>query len=226
MDALLELLRHRIVALAASRGHVEFEDGRLRILRIQDFVRAVAVGANRGFFRARGDGVSVHALLVRSNHLGALSAVFHDKFLAVAGATGRGDVGVVYARLGIAGRKQFVGAAVAVDAGGGLAVASLNGLRVETALVGRLFVGMAGGAGDSLGGSFVAGALYVGVAVDTGKHAAVNRIFERLGIDMQADRLAVDVVGEGTVAMTGEALVCGGFGRVFAGSVGGPDSYE
>ena len=45
------------------------------------------------------------------------------------------------------------------------------------------------------------GILYVRVAVDAGKHAAVDGIFEGLRIDVQADRLAVDVVGQGGVAM-------------------------
>ena len=101
-------------------------------------MRAVAVGAHRGLLRAGGDGVSVHALLVRSDHLRALSAVLHHKFLAVAGAAGRGNVGVVHARFRIAGRQQFMRAAVAIHAGRRLAVAALDGFAVETAIVGRL----------------------------------------------------------------------------------------
>ena len=36
------------------------------------------------------------------------------------------------------------------------------------------------------------GALYVGVAIHTGKHAAVDGVFERLRIDVQANNFAVD----------------------------------
>ena len=206
-----------VVALAAGRRHIELEDRRLRILGVENLVRAVAIGADRGFLRAGGDGVSVNALLVGRDHLRALSAVFHHKLLAVAGSAGRGNVGVMHARFGIAGRQQFVRAAVAIDAGGGLAVASLHGLAVEAAIVGSLLVGVAGGAGDFLRRSFVRGALYVGVAVHAGEHAAVDGIFEGLRIDVQADGLAVDFMGQRGVAMAGEAFVRGGFRRLLIG---------
>ena len=115
---------------------------------------------------------------------------------------------------------------MAIDAGGSIAVAALHGLAMEAAIVGSLLVGVARRTADFKRWRFVSGALYVGVAVHAGEHAAVNRIFERLGIDVQADRLAVDVMGKGAVAMTGEALVRGGFGMLFAGGVGGSNSYD
>ena len=97
MDALLKFFRNRLVTLAAGSGHVELEDWRLRVFGVENLVRAVAVGADRGFFRSGGDCVSVNALLVGGDHLRALSAVLHDKFLAVAGAAGGGDIGMVHA---------------------------------------------------------------------------------------------------------------------------------
>ncbi len=85
------------------------------------------------------------ALLIRGDHLRALTAIFHHKFLAVAGAAGRRDVGVVHLRFRVARGQQLVRATVTVDAGGGVDVASLDGLAVEAAIVRALFVGVAGG---------------------------------------------------------------------------------
>ncbi len=148
VDALLEFLGDRVVALAARRRHVELEDGRLRVLGVEDLVRTVAVSADRGFLGSGSDGMSVNALRVRSDHLRALSTVLHDKLLAVASAAGGGDIGVVYARLRIAGGQQFMRAAVAIDAGGGLAVAALHRLAMEAAIIGSLLVGVARRASD------------------------------------------------------------------------------
>src|ERR1700730_12387290 len=89
-DALLEFFGDGVVTLAAGRWHIELEDRRLRIPGIENLVRAVAIGADRGLLRTGGDRVSVDALLVRRDHLGALPAVLHHKFLAVARAAGRG----------------------------------------------------------------------------------------------------------------------------------------
>jgi hypothetical protein len=49
----------------------------------------------------------------------------------------------------------------------------------------------------------------------------MHGIFERLGLDVKADRLAVDVVGQRGVAMAGEAFVRGWFLGFFAGGVKG-----
>src|SRR3954452_23254929 len=40
VDALLKLLRNLLVALAACQRNIEFEDGRLRIFSVENFVRA------------------------------------------------------------------------------------------------------------------------------------------------------------------------------------------
>ena len=129
-------------------GHIKFEDGRLRILGVKNFVRAVAVGAHRGFFRAPRSGVSMNAQFIRGDHLFALSAVVHHKFLAVTCAASGRNVGVMYARFRVAGRQQFMRAAVAVNASGRLAVSSRHCLSVEAAIVGSLLIGMAGRTAD------------------------------------------------------------------------------
>jgi hypothetical protein len=43
----------------------------------------------------------------------------------------------------------------------------------------------------------------------------MDRILESFGLDMQADSLAVYLVAQCGVAVTGEAFINGGFGRVF-----------
>ena len=195
MNALHEFLRNGVVALAAGLRHVELEDRRFRVLRVENLVGAVAIGTNRGFLRSGGDGVSVYALRIGSDHLRALAAILHNELLTVASAAGRGNVGVMNARLWIAGGQQLVRAAVAIDASRCFIVSTLHGFAVETAVVGSLLVRMATRACDFLGRSLVPGTCYVGVAVDAGKHAAVDRIFKGLRIDVQADGFSVDVVG-------------------------------
>ena len=60
-------------------------------------------------------------------------------------------------------------------------------------------------------------ALYIGVAIHAGEHAAVNGIFEALRIDMQADGLAVHFVSQRGVAMAGQAFFGSWFSRLLAG---------
>lgn len=108
---------------------------------------------------------------------------------------------------------------MAVHAGGSLAVAALDGLAMEAAIVGRLLVGVAGGAGNFLGNGFVRRAFYVRVAVDAGEHTAVDRILESLRIDVEADGLAVFLMRQRSVAMANEAFVCAWFGRLLTGSL-------
>ena len=71
VDALSIFLRNRIVALTASECHVELEDRRLRILGIENLVRAMAIGANGGLVGTGRNRVPVNALLVRRDHLRA-----------------------------------------------------------------------------------------------------------------------------------------------------------
>lgn len=61
------------------------------------------------------------------------------------------------------------------------------------------------------------GGFNIRVAVDTGKHAAVNGIFEMLRIDVQADRLAIDVVGQRSITVAGQAFIRRRFWRLLAG---------
>jgi hypothetical protein len=121
------------------------------------------------------------------------------------------------ARLWIAGWQQLVRAAVAVDASSCFIVSTLHGFAVETAVVSSLLVRVATRAGDFFRGSFVTGTLYVSVAVDAGKHAAVDRIFKGLRIDMQADGFSVDVVGQAGIAVARQAFVSGGLRWFFSG---------
>src|SRR5215468_5006035 len=106
-------------------------------------------------------------------------------------------------------------AAVAVDACGCMGVSSYHGLGMQTAIVGGLLIRVAGGAGDFLGRRFVSEALDVSVAVDACEHAAMNGTLERLGVDVKADGFPVHLVRQCCVAVTGEALVSCGFGRIF-----------
>ena len=83
---------------------------------------------------------------------------------------------------------------MAIDTRGGIAVSALNRLAVEAALVRCLLIGVTGRASDVLRRRLVGGTLYVRMAVHTRKHAAVDGIFESLGIDVKADLLSVHLV--------------------------------
>lgn len=215
VNALLKFRRDRVVALAARQRNIELEDRRLGIFGVENLVRPVAVGADSGLLRSVRDGVSVHALLVGSDHLRALSAIRHDEFLAVASAAGCRNIGMVNLRLRIARWQKFVRAAVAIDTGRCMRVSALRGFGVEAAIVGGLLVSVARSACDLLRSRLVRGRLHVGMAIHAGKHAAVNRVFECLGIDVEAYGLSILIVRQGSIAVAGETFICSGFGRLF-----------
>jgi hypothetical protein len=217
VNALLELFGYLLVALAASRGHVEFEDGGFRIFGVEYFVSAVTVGADSRLLGTVGDGMSVHALFIRGHGLHTQAAFLHDELLAVTCPASCRNVAVMDARLGVAGRQQLMWTSVAVDASGGVVIPTFDRLGVKTALVGSLLIGVAGGTGDSLRRSFMRGILYVRVAIHAREHAAMNGVFECLRINVQANGLAIDFVRQRSVAVAGQAFVGCGLGRVFLG---------
>ena len=92
------------------------------------------------------------------------------------------------------------------NAGGRLRIASLDGLGVIAALVSRLLIGVASGAGNLGWRVLVRRSLHVGVAIDAGEHAPVDGSLESVGIHRDADRLAADILGQGGIAMAGQAL--------------------
>lgn len=152
--------------------------------------------------------------------MGALAAIGHDEFLAVARAASRRNVGVTYARFRVGRRQQFVRAAVTIHAGGGVAVSAGHRFGVVAAIVGGLLVGVASGAGDPFGSGLVGRALHVCVAVHTGKHAAVDGILEGFRIDMQAYLFAIDFMSQAGITVASEALLHGRFGRIFFAGCG------
>lgn len=157
----------------------------------------------------------MNALLIGSDHLLALAAIFHHEFLAVAGSAGCGNIGVMYARPGIARGQQFMRAAVAINASGGVSVACLDGFAVEAAIVGCLLIGVAASAGDLPGGVLMCGAFNVGMTIHAGEHGAVDGIFELVRIHVEANRLAVDIMSQAGVTMAGQTFVSGRFWRSF-----------
>ena len=64
VDTLHELALDWAVTLSTRLRNVELEDRRLLIVGGQNFVSAVAIGANRGLRRSIGDGLPVDTLLV------------------------------------------------------------------------------------------------------------------------------------------------------------------
>ena len=217
VNALLKFFGDLIVAFAARQRHVEFEDRRFCFFGVENFMRAMAVGADGRFFGSVGDRVSVNTLLVRSDRLHSQSTLFHYEFLAVTRAACRRDVDVIDAGFGVARRQQFMRAAVAIDTRCRIRVSTFYRPGVQAAVVGGLLVRMAGRAGDMLRRGFVRSALYIRVTVHASEHAAMDRVFEGLRINMQAYRLPVYLVRQRGITVAGHAFVDRRFCRVFFG---------
>lgn len=113
-------------------------------------------------------------------------------------------------RFRIVGGKYLVRAAVAVFAiGGGLA--GLGRLGVLTMFVSCLFVGVAIDASRRPTQVLVLRIVGGFMTVDTGEKRAVNRVLEFGVIEIQADRLTIDLLGHGGIAVTGKAVLIGAF---------------
>ena len=106
-------------------------------------------------------------------------------------------------------------AAVTVDASGRIGVPTLNGLSVKAAFVGSLLVRVAGGTRNVLRRGLMPGTLYIRVAIHAGEHAAMDGIFKRLRIDVQANNLAVHFMRQRSIAVAGETLVSRRLGGIF-----------
>src|SRR6516165_1294863 len=99
---------------------------------------------------------------------------------------------------------------MARNAGRSLPIAGFHSLCVKAAVICRLLVRMTLGAGDLGGCVFVRRGFDIGVAVDTGKHATVNRSLKGLWIYRKANLLPIAFCRKGVVAVTGQAVVVGG----------------
>ena len=96
MNALHELGVDGLVAFPARAGHVEFENRRLGIRRPPNFMRAVAIRADRSRFHSIRNRTAMHALLIGGERL-CSSCRLHHKLLVVAASASGGNVGVVRA---------------------------------------------------------------------------------------------------------------------------------
>lgn len=114
MDALIEFLLHTAMTLSAGSRDCELENRRLGICWAKNLVRSVTVRADRCLRHAPGDCLAMHAFLISQEWLCAAAARFHHKFFVVTGAAGEWNVGMVSARLGIAGGETFVHIAVTI----------------------------------------------------------------------------------------------------------------
>src|SRR5690349_10505387 len=81
---------------------------------------------------------------------------------------------------------------------------------MEAAIVNGLLVRMALRTFHLGGRRLMHGTLDVGMAIHAGEHAAVDRGFEFLGGNIQADWLAVELFGEGRIAVASQTVVVGG----------------
>lgn len=95
---------------------------------------------------------------------------------------------------------------MAIGAGGG-GDTGLRGLRMRAVLVGGLSIWVTLRAGDFLRRRVVRQGFDVGMAIDAGKHCAVNGVLHPGRIHEEAMRLSVDIDGQASVAMAGEAIL-------------------
>jgi len=134
-----------------------------------------------------------------------VAAGFHHEFLAVAGAAGSGNVGAVHAGSGVAGRNNFMRAAVAIHAARRAGVAFLQRRRVKAGIVGGLLVGVASSASRFRRRRFVRHGFYVAMAIGAAE-GAVHGALELLVVYIKANLLATLFFAQGVIAVAGEAI--------------------
>lgn len=123
------------------------------------------------------------------------------------------NVSVTYRRLTVIHRQNLVRAAMAVLAIGRACYASALRPGVVTVGVRLLSVGMALSAVDRRRCRFVRRLLHIRVAVHAGEHATVGGVLQLVGIDKQADLLAVNDFRQGCIGVAGQAVAIFGFVR-------------
>jgi uncharacterized membrane protein len=84
--------------------------------------------------------------------------------------------------------------------------ASLGRFGVVAVRVLILRIRMALGADNLFGCRLVDQAFYVCVAIHTGEHAAVNRVLQLVRIDLQAYRLAVNLIRQSGVGVASKTI--------------------
>ena len=168
---------------------------------------SMAVGANRRAHYSRRDSASVHAFLISNERLRCKSAGLHYKLQAVAGAACRRNIRVIDFGFGITGRKQFVWAAMAIDTDCRTLIARGYRFCVKAAIINRLLIRMALRALHLGRSGLVHRTLDVAVAVHASEHAAMDGSAELFGRHIETDWLAIDLFGEGRIAMTSQAIV-------------------
>lgn len=105
VNTLHEFLPYRVVTLGAGRRHVETENRRMIVTGRENLVGAVAIGADGSFFRSSCDRLTVDALQIRGEGLGAMTARFHDVLLSVTASASCRNIRMADARLGITRRQ-------------------------------------------------------------------------------------------------------------------------
>ena len=117
---------------------------------------------------------------------------------------------------------------MARHAGGCLPITRLDGFSVIAAIISGLLVGVAARTGDLGRRGFMRRRFDIGVAIDAGEHSAMDRCLEPFRVDVEADRLAVNVLRHGGIAMTGQAFLIGGLGsgRLWDGACNGSCEYQ
>src|ERR1017187_1197877 len=136
------------MAIAASRRNVELVDRGFGVIGGKNFMRAVAIGADRGLRRSLFDGASMHAFLVGDEGLGAFAVRLHQELLPMAPAAGIRNVAMIHWRLGIVGTQNLVCPSVTVLAACRRRFAGRARLEVGAVRISLLRILMALGAGD------------------------------------------------------------------------------
>ncbi len=214
VNALHELRFLRFVTLGAGGGNIGLVNRRLRIGNAPHVVGAMAVAANRSLLVAGGHQLGVNTVLVGVERPRGLPGLLHHRLLAMADAAGGRDVPVAYLGSGIAGRKNRMNIAMAVNATRGLLVAGRTRLGMQPVIVRLLLVAMALRAGWLGGRGFMRNGSDILVAIRATEHAAVNGVLELLLLHLQTHLLAVFFLGQRGVVMARQAIRIGELRRL------------
>ena len=194
------------MAFSAGRGHVELVDRRRGIVRRKNLVRPMAIRADGRTLRTSLHRFAMHAVLIGCEHLGADAATIHHELLSVAAAAGRGNIGVIHRRLGIARRQNIVGIPVAIHTRRRRRSIDLFLLSMKTMLIRFRRIRVASHACDFFRLRRMRRFRDVFMAIHAAEHGSVDRSLHLDRIDVQADLLAAHVLGQRRVGVAGQTI--------------------
>ena len=206
MDTLEKNMLDLAMTFAAGRGNIEFVDRRGSIVCRQNLVRAMAIRADRRSLRAIVDRSPMHTVLIRRENLGADAAPIHRALLSMAITAGCGNVSVTHRRLGVAYREYVMRTTMAIYTGRRRRSIGSFLLRMETVLIGLRRICVTINTRNFFGLCLVWRLFYILMTIHAAEHRSVDGSLHLLRIDVEADLLAIHILGQRRIGVAGETV--------------------